>query len=269
MAALAAFTAASPPRQPAASPRVVSLHDVTSEIVVALDAVDHLVGRGGAVDLPADVLAALAAVPEVSGIESIVAARPDVVFGLGVVAEQSPDLVRALRQRGIDVVLYDPATAADVLAMTADVAGRLGVPDRGADLVAALGEELDRATAAPGTRRVFVYDCCDPPFTAGGATVLTDVIRRAGGENIFADVPADWTHVSWEQAVARSPDLVVVVAYDLHGQRGVAGKRARLARVPGLADVPVVDIPLRLVLGGIASTDGVRRLRDAIEAGAP
>jgi len=111
---------------------------------------------------------------------------------------------------------------------------------------------------------VFVYDCCDPPFTAGRRTVENELIARAGGANVFADVDAGWTHVSWEEAIARKPELIVVHAYKWGDQGDLAEKRAQLAGLPGLAGVPVEVVPLGEVLGGLRSIDALEQLRVAI-----
>ncbi len=279
-----AACAPSEPAAAAAAPRVVSLHQVTTEVVVALGATATLVGVGEPVDASAELARALAGVPRVAGLESVLAVRPDVVLGLGTVAEQDPELVAALRARGIEVLLADPATLADVFELVRAVASRVGAAPAGAALVARLEARAAEPSAAAGTPggvpatpgtptlvpatpgtplRVFVYDCCDPPFTAGGKTVLTDLIRRAGGVNVFADLDGDWTNVSWEAAVARAPQLVIVHAYDFDGQGDVLAKRAAIARLPSLRGLPVVVVPLGEALGGLRSLDGLARLRSA------
>ncbi len=247
-------------------PRVVSLHEVTTEMIVALAATGRLVGVSEPVDASATLRAAIARVPRVDGLESILAVHPTVVLGLQTVAEQAPELVAELRARGVEVWLGDPATLADVHALVRGVAARTGADAAGAALVARLErQEAAGAPAAAGAAplRVFVYDCCDPPFTAGGRTVLTDLIRRAGGVNVFADLADDWTHVSWEAAAERAPQVVVVNAYAFDGQGDVDAKVAALRRIPAWKDVPVVVVPLGEALGGLRSLDGLARLRTA------
>jgi iron complex transport system substrate-binding protein len=244
--------------------RVVSLHDVTTEIVVTLGATERLVGVAAPLDATGAVEVAIADVPRVAGLESIVAVWPDLVLGLGVVAEQDPELVARLREAGVEVVLADPATVDDVIGMTDAIARRLGVD--GAPVTDALRARvaaLTTTTASP--RRVFVYDCCDPPFTPGRRTVETELLARAGGVNLFADLDADWGHVSWEEVVARRPELVVIHDYRWDGQGDVAEKRRVLAAVPSLDGVPTVVVPLGSVLGGLRSVDGLTRLRAAME----
>jgi iron complex transport system substrate-binding protein len=258
--------------------RVVSLHDVTTELVVALGATDRLVGVVEPVDLDAGVGAAIARVPRVGDLESILAVRPAVVVGLAVVAAQDPDLVARLRDAGVTVYLGDPMSLDDVYALTRSVAARIAAVPAGESLVARLTAEArtqDPAQAAPRVppagahrMRVFVYDCCDPPFTAGKRTVLNDLITRAGGDNVFADLDAAWTHVSWEEVVARRPELVVIHAYKYDGQGDVLDKQRAVRAISALAPLPSVVIPLRCSLGGLRSLEGLARLRVALGGGA-
>lgn len=255
------------PAAPAGSPRVVSLHDVTTEILVALGATDRLVGVGDPVEVSRETRAALSQIPRVAGAESILALHPTLVLGTAVVGQRSPDLVAFLRARGIEVWLAHPKGLDDVLATVGEVGKRVGKDSDATALVARLG---GRMTAAPDPKReplrVFVYDCCDPAFTAGAGSVLTDIIRRAGGRNIFADVAADWTKVSWEEVIGRRPQLIVIHDYSYDGQGDVSEKRRQLAALRSLAGVPVTVIPLGYSLGGLRSFDGLEHLRRAIRA---
>jgi len=257
------------PRAEALAPRLVSLHDVTTEIVVAVGAADHFVGVAELVDVTPDVERAVAHVPRVGSLESILALRPDVVVGFGVVAEQDPELVRRLRERGVDVHLDDPSTVEDVYAMTRAVAQRAGARLAGERVSTTLRARIDRAraSAAPARPlRVFVYDCCDPPFTAGGRTVLNGLIERAGGHNVFAELDAGWTHVSWEEVVARRPELVVLHSYRYEGQGDLADKRRMLRALPTLSNLPTAVLPLGCSIGGLRSAEGLERLRTAMGA---
>jgi len=250
-------------------PRVVSLHDVTTELVVALGAADHLVGIDQPVDVPAEVTAAVARVPRVGDLESILAVHPTLVVGLHIVEAKQPALVARLREAGIEVYLADPSTLDHVYALIRAVGTRIAAAPAAEQLATRLTAEA-AAMAAPASApprhraRVFVYDCCDPPFTAGGRTVLADLIARAGGENVFADVATAWTHVSWEQVVARRPELVVIDAYAYAGQGDVADKQRAVRAISALAGLPIVTIPLRDSLGGIHSVEGLALLHAAI-----
>jgi len=264
--------------------RLVSLHDVTTEALVRMGAVDRLVGVAELVSPAIEVQAAVAGLRRVASAESILALAPTAVVGLAVVAEQDPDLVATLRARGIEVYLGRPRTLDQVYEVVREVGRRARASDGAERAIAAVS---GRGLAPPPARsgagpvaRVFVYDGGDPPFTAGGETVLSDLIARAGAHNVFADLAAGWTHVSWEEVIARAPTHLVVDDYATEGGGGagaveparaaaaLAGKRARLAAMPGLAGLPVLALPLGQVLGGLGSADAIDRLRALVTGGA-
>ncbi|NDL59538.1 ABC transporter substrate-binding protein [Phytoactinopolyspora mesophila] len=92
-----------------------------------------------------------------------------------------------------------------------------GVEDRADELVEemqarveAVQEQLPEADQL----RVFLYDSgTDQPFTAGNQVPPNDIIRFAGGENIFADLDERWVQVGWESVVAADPEVIVILDY--------------------------------------------------------
>lgn len=246
-------------------PRVVSLHDVTTEMVVKLGAVDTLVGVEEPVDIAHEVKAAISSVQRVSSLETILATRPTVVLGLRVIAQHDPELIARLRSRGIDVYLGDPKNLSQLGEVLNSVAERVERREEGQKLLAELQTKMTELTVQTSQPlRVFVFDCCNPPFTTGGKTMLSDLIRRAGGQNIFADLDVEWTNVAWEEVVARKPQLIVIHSYEYEGQGDVPDKIKTVQAFKALANVPTVVIPLRDSLGGLESVKGLEILRAAI-----
>jgi iron complex transport system substrate-binding protein len=182
-------------------------------------------------------------------------------LALATVIEQQPDLFRELDRRGIGWTAPRLERLSDVASLAGDLGKRV---DREA-ASRAFTEHLAAAQrrAAAGKRpRVFVFDCCAPPFTAGRRAVITDLLAHAGADNVFADVDDDWFHASWEAAVQRKPDLVVIDDYG--DPNGLAKKRAALAQIAPLAELPVIVLPLRDALGTIRSAEVIQRLMAAI-----
>jgi ABC-type Fe3+-hydroxamate transport system substrate-binding protein len=240
--------------------RVVSLHDVTTEAVLRYEARPCLVGVSEPTDLAAELRPLLQGVPRVESAESVLAVGPTQVLALAIVTEHQPDLFRELDKRGIAWMAPRLERIADIRQLASDVAVRI-------DRVAAsrkFSQKLEalHAPASDVRKRVFVFDCCAPPFTAGGRAVITDLLAHAGAANVFADVDDDWFHASWEAAIERKPELVVIDDYG--DPSGLAKKRAALERVAPFAELPVVVLPLRDALGTIRSADVVQRLMAAI-----
>lgn len=63
---------------------------------------------------------------------------------------------------------------------------------------------------------VLVYDSGgDGVFTAGGTNFATLLIEYAGGKNVFDDITdKQWTTVSFEEVLARDPDVILIQDYD-------------------------------------------------------
>ena len=70
---------------------------------------------------------------------------------------------------------------------------------------------------------VFLYDSgTDQPFTAGNQVPPNDIMRFAGGRNIFADLDERWTQVGWESVVKAQPEVIIILDYgDLPAQKKI------------------------------------------------
>jgi iron complex transport system substrate-binding protein len=249
----------------ARGPRVISLHDVTTELVVALGSADRLVGVAELVDASAELHAATAGVPRVGELETMLAVRPDVVLGLEIVRQKSPDLVRTLERQGKSVYLPQLASLGDVDALIHEVARKLGVEQAGKRLAGELWDRIGPEARPHGEPvPIFVYDCCDPPFTAGKKTVLSDLIARVGGRNVFGDTDASFLHVSWEEVISRRPARVVIHSYVDGNRSDVASKIEAMRALPDLRRLPVTVMPLRYSLGGLHIGDAAAVLRAAL-----
>ncbi|HIY66573.1 MAG TPA: ABC transporter substrate-binding protein [Candidatus Agrococcus pullicola] len=92
-----------------------------------------------------------------------------------------------------------------------------GVEDRAEELIAEYRERVatvEEQTPEGEPIRVFLYDFgTDKPFTAAQQVPPNDIIRFAGGVNIFGDVEARWTETSWEAVVEAEPEVIIILDY--------------------------------------------------------
>jgi len=89
----------------------------------------------------------------------------------------------------------------------------LGEHDRAAGLVADLRKRADVVQAAikqvkPVT--VFYQVSGEPLYTIGRESYLTDLVRRAGGISVTADVPGAFPRFSDEAALAARPEAIIM-----------------------------------------------------------
>jgi iron complex transport system substrate-binding protein len=112
---------------------------------------------------------------------------------------------------GAEVLSLDPRTLSEVADSVRELGRRLGVTERGLDVAGRMLEQIDRVAASmQGVRRkpVFFAEWIDPPFTAGHW--VPEMIELAGGQDVLGRPGQPSFSTSWEEVVAREPELVVL-----------------------------------------------------------
>lgn len=195
--------------------RVASLIPATTEWLFAIGAGARVVGRTTWCDFPAEAMA----VPNLGdgitpNVEAIVASAPDLVLLYESPANRTAaDRLTAL---GTPVLLLRTDGLADLdrqLHLLGTAVGREAAAD---SVRHAIQQRLDAATVPAGgnapTVLILAWD--QPPITLGQGSFLSEILERAGGRNLFADIDAPSATVSIEAIVARDPDLVLVTGTD-------------------------------------------------------
>lgn len=259
--------------------RAVSLNQHATEVMLALGLEESMVGTGYLDDevLP-EFQAAYDRVKVISkeypSFETLLAAEPDLVYGGWKSAFEEKDgrSRAALKKAGIDSHLNieecpeGPVTMATVEEEIRTVAKIFGVPDRAEKRIASMRAVLDGVKgelAGITPLKVAVYDSGDKTvFTAGGAGIGNEMIRLAGGDNLFADVDKPYGDVSFEQFAERAPEVIVIYDY---GAQSAEDKKKFLLGHPALKDVPAIRNQRFAVLPLSSTVTGVR-VADAVES---
>ncbi|MEV7283470.1 ABC transporter substrate-binding protein [Streptomyces sp. NPDC093252] len=266
--------------------RVVTIHQHPAELLLALGLKDRMAGTAfpDSAVLP-ELRADFEAIPELAekepSFETVLEAEPDLVYGGygSAFADNEGRSRKAFTDAGIDTYLNreycaenQSVTMKDTYDEIRTVGDIFGVPERADDLIAELEGRVAKATAAvrgADPVPVFVYDSGDKSaFTAGGKGLGSELIRLAGGENVFADLDEVFGDVSWEQVVERRPEVIAI--YDYAGAGSVERKKEFLLAQPALADVPAIKnrrftvLPLTAALVGIRSAYAVEDLAPAL-----
>ncbi|MGH7508628.1 MAG: ABC transporter substrate-binding protein [Gemmatimonadales bacterium] len=200
-------------RLTAAAKRVVSLIPATTELLFAIGAGSAVVGRTSYCDYPA----AAGDVPDVGdgirpNIEAVLARSPDLVVLYN--SGQNAAVAGRLSELGIAALRVNTDDLSSV-PRVAGILGRLTGRERAADSLAAVFDTaLTSATRsrAAGRPRVLLLVWEQPPMTIGRGSFLNELLERAGGQNLFADVAASSGVVSIEAVAARNPDLIFITA---------------------------------------------------------
>jgi iron complex transport system substrate-binding protein len=130
------------------------------------------------------------------------------------------------------VVSLHPGTLDDIWRDLMTVAGALGVPVRGVQMVAQLRQRMHgietRAAAFETRVRVVCIEWIDPLMSAGHWT--PELIRMAGGVDALGADPSRSPLLAWDALCAADPDVIIVAPCGLGIERTRAEMPALAAR---------------------------------------
>lgn len=173
-----------------------------------------------------------------------------------------------------DVLTIDPHTLDEVLESVLVLGRRTGCEAAAQEQVEALRGRLAAVESAVAGRRrprVLVLEWTDPPFAPGHW--IPEMVERAGGVPVLGVTGEKSHRITWEQAAASAPDVIVCAPCGFELEESV---RQAAPVAERFADVPVwaVDANASFARPGPRLVDGVEALAailhpDAVPAPAP
>jgi iron complex transport system substrate-binding protein len=193
--------------------RIASLIPAATELLFAIGAGDRLVGRTEWCDYPPEARRVDNLGDGINpNLEAILARQPDLVILYN--TAQHAAAAQRLRDLGVPTLRLATDALSDVDRL-AKLFGHLTGHERQADSVSAVFDTALASASTPGAGRrpkVLLLVWEQPPMTIGRRSFLSDLVERAGGENLFADVPATSGNVSIEAVAVRDPDLILTTS---------------------------------------------------------
>lgn len=189
--------------------RCVSLVPSVTEIIFALGAESLLKGNTVQCDCPV----AARQIYKVGDFQSpdlerIVVLKPTIVFATVPVHAR---LIEKLRELDIPVYISNPRTVEDVFAEIESIGGLLGVKLKAVQLAESLRQSLKAIPAFTDTPRVYIEVAAAPLMSVGNSTFINDIVRIAGGRNIFDDVAQPYPVIAPEDVVRRNPEVIIIL----------------------------------------------------------
>lgn len=205
--------------------RVVALSPAAGEILFAVGAGGQVVAVSQFTDYPAEA----AALPQVGGfdgktlsMESILSFKPDLVYMSDVMHNF---MIPQLEEYGIQYYLSKADSVTGVMNEILDIGELTGHADKANEVVAAMKIKIEAAGARlnlqsgenldnQDNHAVSVYwEVWNSPYmSAGASSFIDDVIKCAGGNNIFEDLQDAYPIVSEEAIIKRSPKVILLPA---------------------------------------------------------
>ena len=191
--------------------RIVSLMPTVTDLVIALGHADRLIAR-----TEYDVDPAIAHLPSIGGgltpsVEWLASQKPDLVVSWPDNASRS--LVGKIEAAGIPVYAARTEVVADALRTIRHLGILLAATSAADSLARSIAAALDSTRASVAGKRpvraAYVL-AVQPPTVAGPGTFIDELMRIAGGENVFGDIARPWPEVNLEEIIRRDPDVIVL-----------------------------------------------------------
>jgi iron complex transport system substrate-binding protein len=247
--------------------RIVSLAPNLTEIVYAVGAGNRLVGNTTFCNYPP----AAKSVAKVGdtlqpSIERILALRPQLV--LVSTASQLEAFTKQLNEHQIAVYITDPRDLEGVFRSIVGVGDLLNESVAAGEVVKRLRErndQVERAVAGRPAVSVFFQLSGQPLYTAGKTSFVTNLIQRAGGRSVTADVNEAWPRLSDEAALASRPEAIIMLSGDSMGAAANTKVAAALKNSPAALSGRVFQIDGDLLTRpGPRLVDGLEQMAHAL-----
>ncbi len=230
--------------------KVLTLGPNCTELFAALGLSDLVVGRSlvnhSRGPLP-EYEAAVNAIPELNHAsatrEAVLSSGADFIYALDWEIGEEGCNIEEAEQYGMTVYVNSATTLEQQYQEILDLGLIFGVEDKAEAFVedqksriAAVQEKVkDREPL-----KVLVYDSGnDGVFTCSGSNFESLLIGLAGGENLFDDLSEkQWVTVSYEEVLAREPDIILIHDYD---SPSVEEKIAEIKANPTLSQLDCVQ----------------------------
>src|SRR4051794_24534245 len=248
--------------------RIVCLTEETTETLYLLGQGDRIVGVSGYTVRPLEARLK----PKVSAFinakfDKIEALKPDLVLAF---SDLQADLAAELVRRGINVVVFNQRSVAEILQMIAMVGGLVGCQREAEQLSDRLASDLDRirdeASRFPRRLRVFFEEWDEPLIS--GIRWVEELVEIAGGAPIFPELAdarlAKDRIVDPAEVARRNPEIVFASWCGKRMKKATIVGRSGWAEVDAVADDRIFEIKSTYILqpGPASLTDGVRQLHD-------
>ena len=181
-----------------------------AEIIYLLQGAENIVG----VTIECDYPAKLNKIEKVGNFgkvdyEKIISLDPTIVFTSGLEQEL---LTSELEKLQITTAKFYPESLYDMISSIREIGTLIGVEKRANFVADSLKIEIEKISQKNGDNspKIYVEIYNDPIMSVSDRSFVGEVIQKAGGDNIFAELPRDYSHVKAEDVINANPEIIIL-----------------------------------------------------------
>ena len=246
--------------------RIVCLTEETTETLYLLGQGDRIVGVSGYTVRPPEARLK----PKVSAFinakfDKIADLKPDLVLAF---SDLQADLCAELVRRGMNVVVFNQRSVAEILQMIAMLGGLIGCQQEAEQLADRLNADLERiadqASRFPRRLRVFFEEWDEPLIS--GIRWVEELVAIAGGTPIFPELKnaglAKDRIVDPAEVARRDPEVIFASWCGKKVKKAAIRSRPGWAATAAVRDDRIFEIKSTYILqpGPASLTDGVQQM---------
>ena len=256
--------------------RIVSLAPSCTEIIFALNLEDKLVGVDIYDYYPPEIAEEIESrdilkVGQYSdmSIEAIVDLQPDLILAAMRVQHQTVENLEAVGQTAI--IIY-PQNFDDVLndiSLIGEATGRTEEAEALVDSILGRAQEIADKTQDASKPRVYIEYSFNGGFQSFGSGSFADeLIKKAGGQNIFTDSPSAYIATSSEEVIVSNPEIIIIAKGAMSAAAGLTPETIRNRpgwnEIDALQNNQIYEIDERLLLPGPAMIEGLESIAEIV-----
>lgn len=252
--------------------KIVSLAPSCTEILFALNLGDKIVGIDTYDHYPAEIQEKIASnnivkVGEYSEIspESILSLNPDLV--IGAMSVQLP-LIEILTGTEQAAMMINPQTYDDVLNDITMIGEATGQSEQAKLVIANIenkAQEIVEKTQSANKPRVYIEYAFNGGFQSFGSGSFADeLIKKAGGANIFTNSVSAYVSTSSEEVIVNDPEIIIISSGAMSEACGLTSEviknRVGWNNISAIKNDQIYEIDERLFLPGVAMEEALEKL---------
>lgn len=192
--------------------RAVSLAPNLTENIFAVGAGDRLVGVTSYCDYPQEAQK-IAKVGDTlnPNLEAVIALNPQIVFVS--TASQIQAFTEQMERRNVAVFVSNPQDLDGIYKSLSQIGEIFGETEKAAALTDSLKQRaaaIEAKTENAKRIKTFVQISGEPLFTVGKTSFMTDLVNRAGGISLTANIAEAYPKISKETALAFQPEAIIL-----------------------------------------------------------